>query len=430
MRVSPVAAVLFCCVCCCRSPAKVGFLCGIRGGIPAFSFPVSLFSKALMEGLFYLIAERRSSLKSMSLTEDERWMELALRLAEAARGQTSPNPLVGAVVVKDGQLLGSGAHLKAGGPHAEVHALEQAGESAEGSTLYVTLEPCNHYGRTPPCTERAISSGVKRVVVGSIDPDPLVSGKGVQRLQEAGLSVKTGVLADRCTQLNETYFHHRRTGLPFITLKAAVTLDGKTATSDGDSRWVTGEEAREEVHRLRHQYDAVLIGSGTALHDRPQLTVRLPGGGKNPLRVVVDSKLRVPLDSPLADVESAPTWVFCTDEAAPGREEALTARGVRVFRTGAGPRVRLERVFRRLGQEGIVSVLTESGGELNASLLREGWVNKVMFFIAPKILGGRDSLTAVGGASADYMKNALSLKDVSVDILGRDILVTGIPRKP
>ncbi len=160
------------------------------------------------------------------------------------------------------------------------------------------------------------------------------------------------------------------------------------------------------------------------------MTVRLPGGGKNPLRVVVDSKLRVPLDSPLADVESAPTWVFCTDEAAPGREEALTARGVRVFRTGAGPRVRLERVFRRLGQEGIVSVLTESGGELNASLLREGWVNKVMFFIAPKILGGRDSLTAVGGASADYMKNALSLKDVSVDILGRDILVTGIPRKP
>lgn len=366
----------------------------------------------------------------MNLTEDERWMELALRLAEAARGQTSPNPLVGAVVVKDGQLLGSGAHLKAGTPHAEVHALEQAGKSAKGSTLYVTLEPCNHYGRTPPCTERTISSGVRRVVVGSTDPDPLVSGKGVQRLREAGLSVKTGVLADRCTRLNEAYFHHRRTGFPFVTLKAAVTLDGKTATSDGDSRWVTGEAAREEVHRLRHQYDAVLVGSGTALHDRPQLTVRLPGGGKNPLRVVVDSRLRMPLNSPLADVESASTWVFCTDEADSGREAALTARGVRVYRTGAGSRVKLESVFRRLGREGIVSVLTESGGELNASLLREGWVNKVMFFIAPKILGGRDSLTAVGGTTVDQMKDALLLEDVSVDLFGRDICVTGIPRKP
>ncbi|MFD1427815.1 bifunctional diaminohydroxyphosphoribosylaminopyrimidine deaminase/5-amino-6-(5-phosphoribosylamino)uracil reductase RibD [Kroppenstedtia sanguinis] len=366
----------------------------------------------------------------MNWTEEERWMELALRLAEAARGQTSPNPLVGAVVVKDGQLLGAGAHLKAGTPHAEVHALEQAGKAAEGSTLYVTLEPCNHEGRTPPCTERLIASGVRQVVVGSTDPDPLVSGRGVQRLREAGLSVKTEVLADRCIRLNEAYFHHRRTGFPFVTLKAAVTLDGKTATSAGDSRWVTGEASREEVHRLRHQHDAVLIGSGTAWHDRPQLTVRLPGGGKNPLRVVVDSQLRIPLNSPLAEVKSAFTWVFCTDEADPGREAALTAQGIRVFRTGAGSQVKLASVFRRLGQEGIVSVLTESGGELNASLLREGWVNRVMFFIAPKILGGRDSLTAVEGAPVAQMKEALSLEDVSVDLFGQDICVTGIPRKP
>ncbi|MDA8353799.1 MAG: bifunctional diaminohydroxyphosphoribosylaminopyrimidine deaminase/5-amino-6-(5-phosphoribosylamino)uracil reductase RibD [Firmicutes bacterium] len=362
-------------------------------------------------------------------TEDERWMDLALRLAASAQGQTSPNPLVGAVVVKDGQLIGSGAHLKAGTPHAEVHALDMAGDEAKGATLYVTLEPCDHYGKTPPCTEKTIQSGIVRVVIGSTDPDPRVSGGGIRRLREAGIHVSTGILSGPCHRLNEAYFHHRRTGFPFVTLKTAITLDGKTAAPTGDSQWVTGEEARIEVHRLRHQHDAVLVGAGTALADRPRLTVRLAGGGKQPLRLVVDSRLRMPVDSPLIDVKEGPTWVFTTDAADRKKEELLKERGLRVFRTGKGPRVDLTSMFGILGEEGIVSVLAESGGELNASLLREGWVNKVAFFIAPKILGGKESPTAVDGVGPERMSEALNLTDVSLSRVGEDFCLTGYPQR-
>ncbi|MDR6224559.1 bifunctional diaminohydroxyphosphoribosylaminopyrimidine deaminase/5-amino-6-(5-phosphoribosylamino)uracil reductase RibD [Desmospora profundinema] len=359
----------------------------------------------------------------------ERWMGLALDLAGAARGQTSPNPLVGAVVVKDGQLLGSGAHLKAGTPHAEVHALQMAGRAAVGSTLYVTLEPCNHTGRTPPCTEKVIAAGVSRVVIGTLDPDSRVSGEGVKRLQEAGIIVTTGVLEAACLRLNEAYFHHRRTGYPFVTMKAAVTLDGKTATPTGDSRWVTGEEARLEVHRLRHSHDAVMVGRQTAVQDRALLTTRLPEGGKNPVRVILDSQLSIPLDIPVTDTETAATWIFCTDGVDEGREAELRKRGVSVFRTGPGPRVDLEKVFQTLGSKGILSVLSEAGGELNASLLNEGWVNRVMFFIAPKLLGGKDSPTAVEGAGWERMEQAWELDGVEMHRFGQDWCVTGLPRQ-
>ena len=220
----------------------------------------------------------------------EQWMRFALRLAETGRGQTSPNPMVGAVVVKEGNLLGFGAHLRAGTPHAEVHALNMAGPEAKGATLYVTLEPCNHYGRTPPCTERIIGEGIRRVVVAMEDPEPFVSGRGIERLRQAGIEVVTGVLEDEARRLNEAYVHHRLHGRPFVTLKTAATLDGKIATRTGDSRWVTGEEARRHVHRLRREHDAVLVAIGTVLADRPRLTVRLPEGGRNPLRVVLDSR--------------------------------------------------------------------------------------------------------------------------------------------
>ncbi|OYD09767.1 bifunctional diaminohydroxyphosphoribosylaminopyrimidine deaminase/5-amino-6-(5-phosphoribosylamino)uracil reductase RibD [Paludifilum halophilum] len=362
-------------------------------------------------------------------TTDEKWMDLALHLAETTRGQTSPNPMVGAVVVKEGRVLGSGAHLRAGAPHAEVYALDLAGEEAQGSTLYVTLEPCNHRGRTPPCTERAIAAGVKRVVIGTLDPDERVSGSGERRLQEAGIEVEEGVLRNRCLELNEAYFHHRRTGRPFVILKSAVTLDGKTATPTGDSRWVTGEAARERVHQMRHWCDAVMIGSGTALRDRPRLTVRLPSGGRNPLRVLLDSRLRLPLDAPLADVGEASTWVFCTDEADGEKERALAAKGVRVIRAGKGPRVDLEAVLNILGQEGVLSVLAECGGELNASLLEEGLVDKVVFFVAPKLLGGKNSPTAVEGTGPDRMSRAVELSRLHVESVGEDWCVTGYPEK-
>lgn len=360
---------------------------------------------------------------------DQYWMRLALNLAEAARGQTSPNPLVGAVVVKDGRLLGSGAHLKAGTPHAEVHALDMAAEESAGSTLYVTLEPCNHTGRTPPCTEKVIAAGIKKVVIGSLDPDRRVSGRGVKRLQEAGIEVVTGVLQRDCLRLNEAYFHHRRSGYPFVTLKAAVTLDGKIATTTGDSCWVTGVEARQEVHRLRHIHDAVMVGVGTVINDHPRLTARLPAGGNHPVRVIIDSRLTLPLDTPVTDTREAATWVFCSDEADVAKETRLWERGVSVFRTGPGRRVHLERVFQTLGAQGILSVLTEAGGELNASLLQEGWVNRVMFFIAPKLLGGKESPTAVEGRGWERMEQAWELEDVEMHSVGQDWCITGLLQK-
>lgn len=364
----------------------------------------------------------------MSLHEE--WMRFALRLAGAARGQTAPNPMVGAVVVKEGRLLGFGAHLRAGTPHAEVHALNMAGPEAKGATLYVTLEPCNHHGRTPPCTERIIAEGIRCVVVGMADPEPLVSGKGIERLRQAGIEVITGVLEDEAGKLNEAYVHHRLHGRPFVTMKTAATLDGKIATRTGDSRWVTGAEARRYVHRLRREHDAVMVAIGTVLADRPRLTVRLPEGGRNPLRVVVDSRLRIPLDTPVTDVSEAPTWVFCTEQRDRDKERRLRELGVEVIVAGEGPRVDLREVFDTLGERGILSVLAEGGGELNAALLEGRWVQKTVAFIAPKWAGGCDAPSAVGGDGVERMADAIALRDVTVERFGEDVCITGYPVYP
>ncbi len=370
------------------------------------------------------------SLKGDAINLHEQWMRFALRLAETGRGQTSPNPMVGAVVVKEGNLLGFGAHLRAGTPHAEVHALNMAGPEAKGATLYVTLEPCNHYGRTPPCTERIIGEGIRRVVVAMEDPEPFVSGRGIERLRQAGIEVVTGVLEDEARRLNEAYVHHRLHGRPFVTLKTAATLDGKIATRTGDSRWVTGEEARRHVHRLRREHDAVLVAIGTVLADRPRLTVRLPEGGRNPLRVVLDSRLRIPLDTPVTDVSEAPTWVFCTERRDRDKEKRLRERGVEVIVAGEGPRVDLGAVFDVLGKRGILSVLAEGGGELNAALLEGRWVQKAVAFVAPKWAGGRDAPSAVGGVGVGKMADAIALRDVSGERFGEDVCITGYPVYP
>lgn len=379
---------------------------------------------------FQALADARAFLmgiKGMMITSHEKWMKLALQLAKATQGQTSPNPMVGAVVVKKGQLLGTGVHLRAGEAHAEAEALKRAGKEAEGSTLYVTLEPCNHVGRRPPCTESILASGVRKVVVGIRDPDPRVSGEGVRRLREAGIEVVEGVLEEECYRLNEMYFTHRRTGRPFVTMKVAMSLDGKIATPTGDSRWISGEASRREVHRMRHIHDGILVGSGTVLKDRPRLTVRLPEGGIHPLRLVVDSKLRMPLDTPLANTEEAPTWVFCTEARDRRKEEQLLARGVKVVPVGEGSRVDLGQMFRYLGQQGILSVLAEGGGNLHASLLAGRFVDKVVTFIAPKLVGGKESPTAVEGIGVNRMAQAIQLKDVSVARFGEDLCVTGYP---
>lgn len=367
----------------------------------------------------------------MQKEHEERYMRLALEWARSTRGQTSPNPLVGAVIVNEGRIVGMGAHLGAGMRHAEVHALEMAGREAQGATMYVTLEPCNHQGRTPPCTEAIIRAGIARVVIGCMDENPRVAGTGMARLRRAGIEIVSGVLESECRRLNEAFFHYKRSGRPFIAVKTASTLDGKIATPTGDSQWVTGTEARAYVHQLRHEYDAVMVGIGTVLADDPRLTCRIPGGGLNPLRVIVDSRLRLPLDARVCDTKEAPTWVFCTAPVPdPDKERALASRGVRVLTTGKTDRVDLAEVFHLLGQHAVTSVLVEGGSALNGSLLKEGLMDKVVAFIAPKLLGGRTSLTSYGGAGWARMGEAVPLSEIDIQSFGEDLCIIGYPQFP
>jgi diaminohydroxyphosphoribosylaminopyrimidine deaminase/5-amino-6-(5-phosphoribosylamino)uracil reductase len=356
----------------------------------------------------------------------EHWMNLAVQLAKATAGQTSPNPMVGAVVVKENRLIGTGAHLRAGTPHAEVHALRMAGEEAKGSTIYVTLEPCNHYGRTPPCTEKIIESGVRRVVIGSGDPDPLVAGKGIKRLKEAGIEVIEDISAQDCIDLNEAYFYHRKTGMPFVTLKTATTLDGKIATQNGDSRWITGVESRAYVHQLRHEQDAILVGANTVIADDPELTARLPdGNGNHPIRIILDSTLRTPLTAKILNTTQADTWIFTTDARDAFKEAAFQEAGVQVYSTGSDSKVNMEQMLKILGSKGILSLLVEGGGEVNAAMLRGNYIHKIIAFLAPKLLGGAASPSSIGGVSPAKMAEALRLHRISWKQYGEDLCVTG-----
>jgi diaminohydroxyphosphoribosylaminopyrimidine deaminase / 5-amino-6-(5-phosphoribosylamino)uracil reductase len=346
------------------------------------------------------------------------FMRRALRLA--ARGRTSPNPMVGAVVVRDGVIVGEGFHPKAGEPHAEVFALETAGDQADGAILYVTLEPCCHHGRTPPCAEAVIHSGVKRVVVAMEDPNPVVSGTGIKALHKAGIEVEVGLLEDKARRLNEGYVKRVTVGLPFVVWKAAMTLDGKIATRSGDSRWVTGEMARRAVHRLRSRSDAVMVGIGTVLADDPELTVR-HAKGMSPLRVVVDSEGRVPLDARVLNSE-APTIVVTRRSAPEANLDRLWSAGVRVLgvRDVKG-RIDLGYLMGELAKMGINTVLLESGGELAASMIAGGLVDRGLLFIAPKIAGGRDAKTPVEGEGVELMDQALPVSRPAVRRFGDDL---------
>lgn len=359
------------------------------------------------------------------MRKHEDWMKLALDLAKSTKGQTAPNPIVGAIVVNNGCLVGAGAHLQAGTHHAEVHALNMAGENAQGGTLYVTLEPCDHQGRTPPCTEKIIAAGIRQVVIGCYDPDTLVSGNGIERLRQMGMEVLVGVLEKECKQLNEAYFYHRQTDYPYITLKTATTLDGRIATASGDSKWVTNKQSREKVHELRHQHQAILVGIGTVLHDDPLLTTRLTIGGINPVRVIVDSQLKTPLNAAITDVSEAHTWIFTTDRKDPDKEAALLDKGVQVISTGKGPLVDWHVVFRTLADNGVLSILVEGGSEVNASLLEGNWVRKTITFLAPKLLGGSLSLNSIRGKNAKRMAEAYQLHDITIEQYGDDICVIG-----
>lgn len=359
---------------------------------------------------------------------DAIFMQRALSLAAQGRGRTSPNPMVGAVVTKQGLVVGEGYHRRAGEDHAEVIALREAGDSAFGATLYLTLEPCCHYGRTPPCTDRIIQTGIQRVVASMPDPNPLVSGKGFERLREAGIQVEWGLMEKEARRLNEAYIKFITTGLPFVLLKGAASLDGKIATAAGESRWITGALARERVHRLRDEVDAVMVGIATALQDDPQLTTRLPSGqGRDPLRIVLDSSGQLPLEARLINPCSSAKTLLITSTSSPDEKvEDLKQGGVEIWRMSEeGGRIPLRPLLSRLAESGVTSLMIEGGSEVNASALQEGIVDKVILFLSPRFIGGRDAPSLIGGRGTERLATAPRLKNISLEWVGDDIMIEG-----
>ncbi len=367
----------------------------------------------------------------MAAAEDTRMMAEALALSQRAAGRTSPNPLVGAVIVANGQVVGRGFHTRAGEAHAEIVALRQAGAAARGATLYVTLEPCNHSGKTGPCAEALIAAGIGRVVAAMPDPDPVVNHRGLARLREAGLAVEVGLLEAQAQRVNEFYLKQRRTGLPFVTLKWAMSLDGKIGAGRGSATAITGAAARRYALELRNQYDAVLVGVGTVLADDPQLTCRLPAGTipapRNPLRIVVDSRLRTPLDSRVAaGTADAPTLLATTAAAPKDHVEALRRAGADVLvQENTSGRVDLVALMAELGRRGLLSVLIEGGGIINASMVRLGLGDKVIALIAPCLIGGAQAPSPLDGAALEAIDEAPRLRDVVIRQLGEDLAVEG-----
>jgi diaminohydroxyphosphoribosylaminopyrimidine deaminase/5-amino-6-(5-phosphoribosylamino)uracil reductase len=362
-------------------------------------------------------------------------MQRALAVAEGGIGFVSPNPVVGCVIVKAGRIMGEGYHERYGGPHAEANALRVAGSEARGATLYVTLEPCCHTGKTPPCVDAVLQAGVGRVVMAMRDPNPKVAGGGLARLRAAGIDVTLGICEAEARRLNEPFLHYIQTQRPFVTLKCAVTLDGKIATRTGASRWITGAPAREHVHRMRHAADALLVGSGTALQDDPLLTTRLTGGGGvNPLRIVVDSLLRLSLSSQLATVRPDCRTLVATSQRAPlDKQRQLENQGVEILRlpSYADGRVNIEALLAALGTRGVADLLVEGGATLSATLLQRRLIDKVVVFIAPKIIGG-DGINVVAAFGVDTMADALQLYGMTSQSVGEDVMLEAYlkPLKP
>ena len=362
--------------------------------------------------------------------DDEFYIKRALKLAAKAHGMTSPNPMVGAIIVKDGKLISEDFHRKAGDRHAEVLAIEKAGKNARGSTLYVNLEPCCHTEkRTPPCTKAILNAGIKKVIIGMKDPNPKVSGKGISELQSADIFVKSGILEDEAKRLNEVYIKYITTEKPFVTLKIAMTLDGKIATPEGQSKWITAEKARRIVHRLRSRVDAIMTAIGTVKADDPQLTARIKGG-KNPLRIILDPNLEIPLNAKILQIPPETLIIarksVVTNQHSPvnEKEKMLLNRGVNIILYD-GEKVNLDWLVKRLGEMQITSVLIEGGSSLNAHALKDGIVDKVMFFIAPMIIGGRDSFPAVGGRNYKKLEDAYRIRDAKIRQIGADFLIEG-----
>ncbi len=359
---------------------------------------------------------------------DQAFMEMAYSLAARARGWASPNPYVGAVVVKNNKIIGYGYHEQPGKPHAEVIALQRAGEKAKDSTLYVTLEPCVHWGRTPPCVETILRFRPKRVVISALDPNPIVYKKGVQKLKEAGIEVNVGCLKERNDRLNEAYIKFITQGLPYIILKAALSLDAKIAATDSSSRWITGPLARDYAHLLRGEVDAILVGINTVLHDNPRLTVRHPlWGEKRIIRVVLDSQLRLPPDSRLLKtLDKGPVIVFTSIEASEKRKKILSAKGVKIITVkGEKHYLNLHHVLQELGQLGVASLLVEGGSRVLTSFLEHNLGDKIFLFFAPLLFGGQKAPSLFAGQGFPTIKKGLRLRYYRTFSLGNDIILEG-----
>lgn len=357
---------------------------------------------------------------------DSFYMQKALELALKGEGGVNPNPLVGAVIVKDNKIIGEGYHQKCGEAHAEVNAFNNATEDVEGATMYVTLEPCSHYGKTPPCARKIVEKKIKKVVIGAVDPNPLVAGNGIKILEENGIEVVAGILEKECNDMNYIFNKFITTKKPYVIMKTAMTLDGKIASSTGDSKWITGEEARKYVHKIRNKVAGIMVGIGTVLKDDPELTCRIEGG-INPVRIIVDSKGRIPLNAKILNIKDASGTILATTDAINDeKEKELEALGVKIIKTKANNnRVSLSELMVKLGEMKIDSILLEGGSSLNFSALEEGIVDKVQAFIAPKIIGGENAKTPVGGEGIQLVNNAIQLHNIDVKKFGQDILIEG-----
>ncbi len=358
--------------------------------------------------------------------EKEFYMRKALELAKQGMGYTSPNPMVGCVIVKNGKIVAQGYHEKCGEYHAERNALLKCKEDVTGAEAYVTLEPCCHHGKTPPCTDIIIERGIKKVYVGSMDSNPLVGGKGVKLLEEAGIEVECGVLKEECDKLNEVFFHYIEKKTPFVIMKYAMTLDGKIAASTGDSKWVTGETARKHVQFLRKKYSGILVGIGTVLEDNPMLNCRIEEG-VDPVRIICDSKLSIAehMECNILKTAKKIKTIVAYAQAEEAKKKMLEDAGVVLLQAGNKDKIDLKRLLKKLGEMEIDSILVEGGGKIHGSFLEEGLVNKVYAYIAPKLVGGDSAKTPVGGRGFEKMAEAKMLTGLQIKQLGEDILITG-----
>ena len=362
----------------------------------------------------------------MGNSSDEKYMQYALKLASKARGRTSPNPLVGALIVKDEQIIGEGYHQKAGSNHAEINALNMAGLGAKGAKMYVTLEPCSHYGRTPPCVDAIISAGISEVIIATLDPNPQIMGEGIRKLNAAGITTKVGVLEKAALKLNEVFCKYITTKMPFVLMKYAMTLDGKIATSTGDSQWISSEDSRKLVHYWRNSYDAILVGIGTVLADNPTLNTRLDIlDKKNPIRIILDDQLAMPLNSNIVNTsQEQETIIFTAKNYDKNKANLLREKGLKIIGVSGGlKQLDLKEVLAKLGELNITSVLVEGGANVNASFIENRLVDKISAFVAPKIVGGI-APSPITGQGVKLMQDAHTFNDVEVETIADDVLIT------